>query len=252
MQTVINGVLTHYELVNPKAKTPVIILHGWGQNSSHWLPLAKKISDHFRLYLLDLPGFGATKNLPMNSDVPHYTEFINQFAAKMGLKKFFLSGHSFGGQVAGDFALRHPEKLIRLILIDPAVIRIRKFKTKIKIIISKVIKPLTKLLPISLVNKILALYTAQEYVHANEFQKSVLNQILKYNLGPKLHLIKTPTEVIWGSDDYVIPYMGKHLVENIENANLHVIYPAGHIPNLTHTDKLATLLNQIFTENEPA
>lgn len=248
MQIVVEWILTNYELINPKAKTPVIILHGWGQNSSHWLPLAKEISSRFRLYLLDLPGFGGTKNLALNSDVPEYSQFVERFAAKMGLKKFVLSGHSFGGQVAGDFAVRYPEKLTRLVIIDAAVIRVRGLRTKLKIVLAKIIKPVTWILSPNLRRLLVSLYAAPEYVTANEFQKSVFRQILKYNLGPKLHQIKTPTEIIWGSDDHVIPYKGKFLVENIPNANLRVIYPAGHLPHLTHPAKLAAVLNQILND----
>jgi len=78
-----------------------------------------------------------------------------------------------------------------------------------------------------------------------------LKKILRQDIGAKVNLIKVPTEIIWGSDDHVIPYMGKFLVENIPTANLHVIYPAGHLPHLTHPAKLATVLNQIL-EDEPA
>lgn len=252
MQIVVNGILTNYELINPKAKFPVIILHGWGQNSSHWLPLAKRISDRFRLYLLDLPGFGGTKNLAPNSDVPEYSQFVERFTAKMGLKKFVLSGHSFGGQVAGDFAIRYSEKLARLILIDAGVIRVRGLKTKIKIVLAKITKPLIWILSPNLQRLLMSLYTAPEYAAANEYLKSVFRKILKYNLGPRLHLIKTPTEVIWGSEDKEISYQGKFLVETIPSASLHVLYGADHSPHLTHTAKLAAILNQVLSHHEPA
>lgn len=248
MQTVVNGVLTNYELVNPKAKTPVIILHGWGSNASYWMPLARLLSGKYRYHLLDLPGFGGTKELAKNSDIPEYTQFVKDFVDKQKLQKFTLAGHSFGGQVAGDFALNYPEKLTKLILIDAAIIRIRTMKTKLKIMITKAIKPLTMLLPPTARNKILSLYAPSEYVKANSYLRSVLHQILKYDLSEKIHLIKVKTDIVWGSDDHVIPYLGKRLVENIPNANLQVIYPAGHLPHLTHPAKLAAVLNQILND----
>lgn len=251
MQTVINGVLTHYELINPKAAKTVLILHGWGSNASYWLPLVKLLTNSCRYICLDLPGFGGTREINPNSDVPEYRQFVKDFADKQRLKKYILVGHSFGGQITGDFAIKHPKELTKIILISPALIRVRGPKTLLKIGITKVIKPIVKLFPVSVANSILALYAPPEYVTANHYLKSILHKILKYNLGPKLHLIKIPTEIIWGSDDHVIPYMGKFLVENIPTANLHVIYPAGHLPHLTHTAKLATVLNQIL-EDEPA
>ncbi|MEK7524935.1 MAG: alpha/beta hydrolase [Patescibacteria group bacterium] len=252
MQTVINGVLTNYELVNPKARTPVIILHGWGSNSSYWTPLAKLLSDKYRYYLLDLPGFGGTRELAASSDIPEYTQFVKNFAQKLKLENLILVGHSFGGQITGDYSIKFGNDLKKIILIDPAIIRVRSLKTMLKIGATKIIKPLISLFPTPIKNSILSLYAPPEYVQANKYLRSVLRKILKYDLSHKLHLIKTPTEVIWGSDDHVIPYMGKFLVENIPTANLHVVYPAGHLPHLTHTNKLAAILNQILSENEPA
>jgi len=246
VQTVINCVLTHYELINPKAKTPVIILHGWGQNSGLWLPLAKKLSENFRLYLLDLPGFGGTKNLADGSGIPEYVKFVENFVAKNNLKKITLIGHSFGGQVAADFALHHPELLSRLILINAATVRKRKLLTKLKIFAVKIIKLPTLLLSNSLRERILTLTTFRDYAQANPYQRSVLKKVLGQDIGAKVNLIKIPTEVIWGSEDKVIPYKGKFLVENIPTASLHVIYGAGHLPHLTHTAKLAQTLNQIL------
>ena len=251
MQTVINGVLTNYELINPKAKFPVVVLHGWGQNSGHWLPLAKKVSDRFRLYLLDLPGFGGTKNLADGSGIPEYVKFIKNFVTKNNLKRITLIGHSFGGQIAAEFALKFPELLNKSIFIDAAIVRKRNLLTRLKILAAKIIKIPTLFLPNSLREKILTLPASRDYAQANHYQRSVLKKILRQDIGAKVNLIKVPTEIIWGSDDHVIPYMGKFLVENIPTANLHVIYPAGHLPHLTHPAKLATVLNQIL-EDEPA
>lgn len=248
MQTVVNGILTNYELVNPKGKPTLLILHGWGQSSSHWLTLAKLISPNIRVILLDLPSFGGTKNLHSNADIPDYSKFVYDFCTKLSLKNIFLAGQSFGGQVAANFALQYPKELRRLILIDAAVVRVRNLKVKLKIILTKIIKPLVRLLPRHLRNFILSLYTPPEYVQADEHLRTILRQILKYDITPKLHLIKVPTDIIWGSEDKVIPYVGKFLAETIPDSHLHIIYGAGHLPHLTHTAKLATVMNQLFDD----
>lgn len=246
MQTVINGVLTSYEVVNPKAKSSVVILHGWGQTGSLWLPIAKLLPEDHRYYLLDLPGFGGTKDLAVNSNIPEYTTFVKNFTDKLKLKNFILLGHSFGGQVAGDFAFKHPKLVDRLILVDAAVIRRRTIKTILTQAIAILFKPIKPIFPIGLIRQIHE-KIAHDYSHSNDYQRSVFRQIIKYDLSPKLHLIKVPTVIIWGSEDRVIPYVGKYLVENIPNARLHVIYGAGHSPNLTHPQKLARVLNNVLS-----
>lgn len=245
MQTVINGVLTNYEVVSPKAKSRVVILHGWRQNASLWLPITKLLPEDHGYYLLDLPGFGGTRDLAANSNVPEYTTFVKNFTDKLKLKNFVLLGHSFGGQVACDFTIKYPKLVCRLVLVDAAVIRTKGLLTKAKILIAKIFKPIKLILPIGLINQIHG-KIAHDYSLSNDYQKSVFRQILKYNLGPKLHLIKVPTEIIWGSEDKVIPYVGKYLVENISDARLHVIYGCGHSPNLTHPKRLADILCKIL------
>ncbi|MBI2310329.1 alpha/beta hydrolase [Candidatus Collierbacteria bacterium] len=245
MQTVINGVLTNYEAVNPKAKSHVVILHGWRQNASLWLPVAKLLSEDHCYYLLDLPGFGGTKNLAANSNVPEYTTFVRDFTDKLKLKNFVLLGHSFGGQVACDFALKYPKLVSRLVLVDAAVIRHETPTTTLIKSLAKLFKPISQILPISLINQIHE-KIAHDYSHSNDYQKSVLRQIINYDLSSELHLIKVPTEIVWGSEDKVIPYVGKYLVENISDARLHVIYGCGHSPHLTHPQKLADILCKIL------
>ena len=242
MQTVIDGILTNYEAVNPKAKSSIVILHGWRQNASLWLPVAKLLPKNNSYYLLDLPGFGGTRDLAPNSDVPEYTTFVKDFTNKLKLKSFVLLGHSFGGQVACDFAIKYPKLVNRLVLVDAAVIRTRGLLTKAKILIAKIFKPIKRVGLISQIHEKIA----HDYSHSNDYQKSVLRQIINYDLSPKLHLIKVPTEIIWGSEDKVIPYVGKYLVENISNARLHVIYGCDHSPHLTHPQKLADILCKIL------
>lgn len=231
--------------MNRKAKSPVVILHGWRQNAALWLPLAKLLSKDHRYYLLDLPGFGGTRNLATNSDVPEYSDFVKNFTNKLKLKNIVLLGHSYGGQVACDFTIKYPKLVGHLILVDAAVIRRRTIKTILIQTIAKLFKPIMQIVPIGLISQIHG-KIAHDYSRSNDYQRSVFRQIIKYDLGPKLHLIKVPTEIIWGSEDKVIPYVGKYLVENIPNSRLHIIYGSGHSPQLTHPSKLAPVINKII------
>ncbi|OGD71889.1 hypothetical protein A3A84_00655 [Candidatus Collierbacteria bacterium RIFCSPLOWO2_01_FULL_50_23] len=246
MQTVINGVLTNYEVVNPKAEKDILLLHGWASNAAYWLPEMKLLDSSFCYYLLDLPGFGGTQNMGAHSGVPEYREFVKNFIDKLKLKEVIIIGHSFGGQIAADLAIKYPHLPRLLIFISPAIVRVRGPKIWLKIGVTKVVKPIIRFFPTHVMNFILGLYAPKDYIKANDYQKTVLHQILKYNLGVNLHSIKVPTEIVWGSEDKVIPYVGKYLIESIPQARLHVVYGTGHLPHLTHPAKLAAVLNQIL------
>ena len=248
MQTVVDGILTNFLDIHPKQKNTMIVLHGWGSAASYWLPISQFISPAVRLILLDLPGFGGTKPLPDSPDVSEYTDFVRAFSKKLNLTGFILAGHSFGGQITLDYSLKYSTDLAHAILIAPAAIRERSKSAKIKIRLAKIIKPLFALLPHGSFEKFLGWYTPKDYSDSNEYQRKVLNKIVVYNLKPFLNQVKVLTDIIWGSEDIVIPYMGKYLAENIPHSNLHLIYGANHLIHHTHPQKLATVLNQIIAK----
>ena len=250
MQIIVNGILTNFESVNPHAKIPVILLHGWGGLSKSWTPVVKLLNPHFCYYLVDLPGFGFTQPLDDTPSIPEYTDFIRAFAKSLKLKKFILAGHSFGGQITIDYAIEYPQDLICIILTAPAAVRERSNIVKAKITAAKIVRPLVSLLPNDIYNKFLDWYTPESYRNADEYQRKVLKKIITYNLKPKLHLIKVPTHIVWGSNDIVIPFMGKYMAENIKNSDLQMISGAGHQLHLTHTLILANILNKTLSVYE--
>jgi len=247
MPVVINGIFTNYLRINPQGKKALIILPGWGQHSYHWSDISKKIDQSIQIIIIDLPGFGNSQPLKNNPNVPEYSQFLKDFIDKLNLNQPFLLGHSFGGQIAADFVIKYPKCINRLILISPAVIREQSFKTKIQISLTKISQPITKIFPSKITQKLLSLLTPTDYHNSNPYQKNLLKKIVKYDLKDKLHLIKTHTLIIWGSEDHEIPYQGKFLTETISSSNLEVIYGAGHSPHLSHIDKLVKIINCFLT-----
>ncbi|KKT40716.1 hypothetical protein A3K29_00190 [Candidatus Collierbacteria bacterium RIFOXYB2_FULL_46_14] len=246
MQTVVDGVLTNYEVFNPEQVNTLVILHGWGSSLQFWIPIAKQLSPNLRIILLDLPSFGSTAPLPNDPNIPEYTLFVKAFTQKLKLSHFILSGHSFGGQVTLDYALKFPHDLKSIILVSPAVVRERSKSAKFKIILAKVLRPLFSILPKHSFERFLGWYTPRDYSNSTEYQRRVLKKIVVYDLKPFLNQVKIPTDIIWGSEDFVIPYMGKYLAEHILDSHLHVIYGAHHLLYLTHPKKLVDVLSQII------
>ena len=98
---------------------PMIILHGVFGSSDNWLTQAKLFSPHFRVFTIDQRNHGQS---------PHDEEFsypvmvndLLQFIDEHQLKDPIVIGHSMGGKVAMNFAVAHPEKLEKLIVVDIA------------------------------------------------------------------------------------------------------------------------------------
>ena len=96
---------------------PLIILHGLFGSSDNWYSLAKVFAEHFTVYLIDQRNHGQSPK----SDAFDYallTEDLAEFIQEHSLQQPILLGHSMGGKTAMNFAVRYPEQLSRLIVVD--------------------------------------------------------------------------------------------------------------------------------------
>jgi pimeloyl-ACP methyl ester carboxylesterase len=104
----------------PDAEPPaILLLHGTGSSLHTWDGWARRMSPSMRVVRLDLPGFGLTGPHPSGDYSGTATvDFLERFADAAGLKRFAIAGNSLGGYYAWRFALRHPDRVSSLILID--------------------------------------------------------------------------------------------------------------------------------------
>ncbi len=122
---------------------PIIFLHGFLGEGSCWLSVMAHLPEH-RCIALDLLGFGESSKPELRYNIWHQVEFLQQFVAALGLERFWLVGHSYGGWTASAYAiactkghtgLPHEQKALLpphnalngLMLVAPAGIRDDKF-----------------------------------------------------------------------------------------------------------------------------
>ena len=117
----VNGARLWCELHGPDDAPAVVILHGGpgvGDCRDHVRDLGP-LADEFRLLFYDARGSGRS------ADVPPYTHDqwvadLDELTRTLGIETFALLGHSYGGIVAQEYAISHPERLRQLILVDTA------------------------------------------------------------------------------------------------------------------------------------
>ncbi len=96
---------------------PLIILHGLFGSSDNWFTHAKTFATHFKVYLVDQRNHGQS---------PHSDEFdfkamtldLEEFLAEHQIENPVILGHSMGGKTAMNFAVKNPDKLSKLIVVD--------------------------------------------------------------------------------------------------------------------------------------
>ncbi|WP_027582417.1 alpha/beta hydrolase [Bradyrhizobium sp. Ai1a-2] len=102
---------------------PLLLLHGYPQSHVMWHRVSPALANHFTLFLVDLPGYGASDIPPSDPDHRSYTkramaQAMIEAMERLGHEQFALAGHDRGGRVGYRLALDHPRRLSKLALLD--------------------------------------------------------------------------------------------------------------------------------------
>jgi pimeloyl-ACP methyl ester carboxylesterase len=116
----VSGRRLHY--LDSQAGAPTLVLcHGLGGSSQHWLQVMPLLAEHARVLALDLPGFGDSEDLRGPVSYDRLVDLLAEVAALLELGPVVLIGHSFSGPLALRFAARHPSLALGLVLVGGAV-----------------------------------------------------------------------------------------------------------------------------------
>lgn len=206
----------------------LVILHGWGQNKSHWQSISsmlKNIQRDINIVALDLPGFGSEPLVSSDWGIPEYSEWVKEKISELKLNDVVLLGHSFGGRISSYIAKGNPEWLKALILYGAPCIYRPTTKTKLKIKLHKTLKKLG-LRRTKTTNS--ELNEADQKGLGNIFRKAVV-----FDQTEELKKINTPTLIVWGEKDDVSELrIGKEINTLIKDSKLIVLENVGHNAHL--------------------
>jgi len=111
----------------PADAPPVVALQGSGGTAAHWLPDITTLAARLRVYAVDAPGEpGRTVEARPPLASPAYAEWLDDVLDGLGLSEAAFLGTSLGGWWALDYALRRPERVTALALVNPAGIGKRR------------------------------------------------------------------------------------------------------------------------------
>ena len=120
-----NGIMLHYRTWEPKrtpandSAMPLLLLHGLASASRIWDLTAPSLARDRRVIALDQRGHGQSDKPVTGYDFATIVEDDFQAVSALGLgDRFAIAGHSWGANVALEFAAAHPERVAALILVD--------------------------------------------------------------------------------------------------------------------------------------
>jgi pimeloyl-ACP methyl ester carboxylesterase len=109
----VNGIELYYEIQG--SGRPLILLHGGLMSSEMFGPILPALTGQHQVILVDLQGHGRTADIDRPLDVRLIADDIVALADHLGLDRPDVVGYSFGGGVALQVAIRHPEKVGRVV-----------------------------------------------------------------------------------------------------------------------------------------
>ena len=252
MEITIDNKKIYYE-VEGEGK-PLILLHGWLASSETMKPLQQHLSRNFKVYNVDIIGFGKSElpDKPMNTN--DFGDFLAKFIEQLNIENPILIGHSHGGRTVINYAGRKLGKINKIVLIDSAGIKPkRSINYYIKIYTYKIVKKILKLFPKNLERirkKVLNKFGSADYKASPEILRKTMNIIINENQKEIMKNINVPTLMIWGDKDTATPLNdAKQMEKHIPNSGIAVLEGTGHISYLEKLPQCCIILDE-FLKND--
>lgn len=198
---------------------PVVFVHGLGGSWRWWRRVVPAFAERFEVHLVDLPRFRALSRFRPGDAA----DWLDRWLDGAGLERPALVGHSLGGLLAAQLAMRRPGRLSRLVLSDPAGIPTGwSLPREALALASTVWTVAPSFLPVLVADAVR--WGPESLVRGALYSVGV---DLRVDLGA----IEVPTLVLWGERDRLVPTrLAETWRDAIPGARLELIDGAGHVP----------------------
>jgi pimeloyl-ACP methyl ester carboxylesterase len=230
------------------AGEPLVYLHSI-IGESIWYPFHEGLNRSFAVTAPIHPGFGSAvgggAEIDDLDDLIFY--YLDLFAA-LGLERFHLVGASFGGRIAAEFALRYPERVKRLVLVDSFGLEVPGAPSAEPSALTRVeeLRPRIFFNPRSFLGDLLLPATDDE-------RKRAIARIglTHPKLQARLKRIAAPTLLLWGAQDAIVPLAHANIFQTaIPQARLTTIEKCGHLPMFEQEEKFVAAVASFLRAGE--
>jgi 2-hydroxy-6-oxonona-2,4-dienedioate hydrolase len=255
---------------------PLLLLHGVGDNALDWRWVMPTLARHHRVYAPDLPGSGASAKPAADRYSPAFFErFVGALLDALGAERAAVVGNSLGGLAGLRFALSEPERVTALGLVASAGLG-----RKVSPALRSLSVPGYGRMAVSwgrrrpgaaqrALGRSALLFADPWRVPRNwlkeQYRLARLPGFLNAQLATiraqvgirgqrevlldRLPDLRTPTLVVWGERDRVLPPSQAHeAITRLPNGSLELIPNCGHLPQVEHPERFASSLARFLGE----
>ncbi len=222
---------------------PVVLVHGLSGSSRWWRRNIGALTPHRRVYVVDLIGFGASRRARQRFALAEASSYLMRWLDQLELERVSLDGHSMGCLIAAELAADAPERVDRLVLVDPAALPLDARRLRHALSLLRELRYLSpSFLPVLIADALragpLTLWRAA-------------TALMLVDLRPKLAQIRAPTLVIWGEHDALVPLsFAQQLAQYLRYEELVVIKGAGHVPMWDRPQEFNRVLTKFVIGDE--
>lgn len=237
---------------------PIILLHGFLENSSMWIRLQQELSKTNTVHALDLPGHGETEAIGYIHTMEDYSALVLAFADYKNLERSSLIGHSMGGYVALALAEFNSEKIKKLILLNSSSLADSEIKQKER---NRAIEMIQKHPEAFISMAVKHLFLAEDQEKLSSEIETAIQEAKKCSQQGIINTLKgmrdrkDRTEVlknlrersllILGKEDKVINFEKTKSIAEEANIQLKIL-PGGHMSYIEHPDSLLKIIKEFL------
>lgn len=232
--------------------TPLLFLHGAG-GVMRWLPFFDRLAENHTLLVPDHPGFGDSDDPKWIRTVADLGFFYLDLLEQLDLQRVDVVGHSLGGWLASEIAIRDSSRLRAVSLLAPAGIRVNGDPMGDPFIWGPEEFVRNLYVNQKLADAQLAAVPTPEEADVllkNRFAFAKLGwqpRMHNPDLEKWLHRVKVPAQVIWGDSDKLIPASyAAQWGRVLPRAQVHVLKDCGHIPQVEQLDETTALVQRFL------
>ena len=231
------GGRTLFARSQPGEGMPVVLLHGLFGSSASWAEVCSGLDRPCIAF--DLPGFGGS-DLPTRPDVAAYAEDVAAGLSELGVDRFELVGHSFGGAVAAALAERLPARVTNLLLLAPAGFgRIASAELATA---PGLCRAATAALPRMLRRRGIAVHCTATVVEAS--RRATVALVRAGRSAARMAAYRGPVTALWGSADTVVPPRhGRGVLASFPQTDVVLMDGVGHHPQHERAAALRELVS---------
>jgi pimeloyl-ACP methyl ester carboxylesterase len=241
---------------------PLLLIHGVTATHRYWLQNIPHLAQRRRVLAVDLPGFGRSHKPDASYSISWFVDELARFLDEKGVERAHLCGNSLGGLIAMAFALQHPRRVDKLILVDPAGVtrlplwlgrvvmrlveggagslgrRMPRVPSPVTQALFRAVFPTRPDLAARYIRSYEKAIASDEYpLHLRSAFRAVRG-VLGSPMRKRAREIGAPTLIFWGARDYLLPVTAaRALRQSIPHSRLVIYSQSGHCPMVDQPDR---------------